>query len=161
MKPLVTVVCVALTLALQAGAFAQAKPDFSGSWNYNQGKSSPGTSGNAPDLPFWSEITVKQSPTELNVASSTVRQVPVTVVYKLDGSTVKVNAPGGITETASAKLDGANVVITTKRSFASPAGDMVVEFKETWSVSGSVLTIEKTRTQEGDSVTLKAVYDKK
>jgi hypothetical protein len=161
MKRWMIVVCAALTLAAQAGVSAQGKPDFSGTWNYNQGKSSPGTSGNAPDLPFWSELTVKQSPTELHVASSTVRQVPVTAVYKLDGSTITVPTAGGIKETAAAKLEGANMVITTKRSFASPAGEMVVEFKEVWTLSGNVLTIEKTRTQDGDSVTLKALYDKK
>jgi hypothetical protein len=161
MKRVVFVVCAALTLAVQAGVSAQAKPDFSGTWAYNQGKSSPGTSGNAPDLPFWSELSVKQSATELHVASSTVRQVPVTAAYKLDGSAITIPGTGDVKETAAARLEGANIVITTKRSFSSPAGEMVVEFKEVWSVSGNVLTIEKTRTQDGDSVTLKALYDKK
>lgn len=161
MKRLVIVVCAALVLAAHATALAQAKPDFSGIWLFNQGKSSPGTAGNAPDMPFPTEIVVKQSPTELQVSVSTVRQKPVTAAYKLDGSKVTLPMPSGISETGEAKFDGQNVVITTRRSFASPAGEMVVEFKEVWSVNGNVLTIEKTRTSDGESLTAKAAFDKK
>ena len=59
-----------------------------------------------------------------------------------------------------AKIDGGNLLINSHRSFSSPAGDVVVEFKEVWSVNGNVLTIQKTRIQSGDSSTEKAVYDK-
>jgi hypothetical protein len=52
------------------------------------------------------------------------------------------------------------VVITSRRSFSSPAGDIVVDFKEVWTRSGNELTVEKTRSQSGDSSTQKAVYDK-
>jgi hypothetical protein len=81
-------------------------------------------------------------------------------VYKLDGSQVKVQAPPGITETGMAKIEGQTLVITSRRSFTSPAGETVVNFKEVWSVNGNVLTIEKTRVEEGESATEKAVYDK-
>lgn len=161
MKPSVIILGVALTLGVQAEALAQARPDFSGTWTFNQGKSSPGTAGNAPDLTFPSEIVVKQTPTELHVASSTLRQKPLTAVYKLDGSKVTVDMPSGISETGEARFDGANVVITSRRSFSSPVGEVVVNFKEVWSVNGNVLTIEKTRTSEGDSFSAKAMFDKK
>ena len=116
--------------------------------------------GNNPDIPFPSQIEVKQSPTDISVLNTSVRQQSVSAVYKLDGSKVNVQAPEGITETGQAKFDGMNMVITSRRSFSSPAGDIVVEFKEIWSLAGNVLTIEKTRTQSGDSSTQKAVYDK-
>jgi hypothetical protein len=161
MKRLAIIVGVALTLGVQAEALAQARPDFSGTWTFNQGKSSPGTAGNAPDLGFPTEIVVKQTPTELNVAISTVRQKPVTAAYKLDGGKVSVEMPSGITETGEAKFDGSNVVITSRRSFSSPAGDVVVDFKEIWSLNGGVLTIEKTRTSDGESSTAKGMFDKK
>lgn len=163
MKRSVIVVCAALALVLGAHvtASAQGAPDFSGTWLFDQNKSSPGTAGNSPDMPFPTEIVVKQTPTDFEVSVATVRQKPVTVSFKLDGSKVTLPMPSGISETGAAKIDGQHVVITTRRSFASPAGDMVVEFKEIWSVNGNILTIEKTRTSDGESLTAKAAFDKK
>ena len=160
MRRLTIALSVALTLGVQAATLAQTRPDFSGTWRLNQAKSSRAVVGNNPDIPFPSQIAVKQTPTEISVENTSVRQQPVSAVYKLDGSKVNVQAPEGITETGEAKFDGANLGITSRRSFSSPAGDVVVEFKEIWSLAGSVLTIEKTRTQSGDSSTQKAVYDK-
>jgi len=156
-----TIVCgVALALGVQAVALAQARPDFSGTWRLNVSKSAPNVAGNTPNIPFPSQIVVKQTPTDISIESTSVRQQPIAAVYKLDGSKVNVQTPEGITETGEAKLDGGNLLISSRRSFSSPAGDVVVEFKEVWSLAGNVLTIQKTRTQSGDSTTEKAVYDK-
>ena len=160
MKRLMIVLGVALTLGVPAVALAQARPDFSGTWKFNQAKSNPNIAGNTPNIPFPSQIVVKQTPTELHVASSSVRQQPLSAIYKLDGSKVTVQAPPGLTETGEAKFEGETVVITSRRTFSSPAGDIVADFKEVWTVSGSVLTIVKTRTQEGESTSEKAVFDK-
>lgn len=153
-------VSVAMTLGAQAISIAQAAPEFSGTWRLNQSKSSRAIVGNTPDIQFASQLEVKQSATDVSMVATSIRQQPVSAVYKLDGSTVNVQAPEGITETGQAKLDGATLVITSRRSFSSPAGDIVVDFKEVWSRSGNELTVEKTRTQSGDSSTQKAVYDK-
>jgi len=151
---------VALALGAQSAALAQARPDFSGTWRLNQAKSSRSAVGNTPDIPFPSQIEVKQSATDVSVLSTSVRQQPISAVYKLDGSKVTVQAPEGISETGEARVDGGKLVVTSRRSFSSPAGDIVVEFKEIWSLDGNALTIEKTRTQSGESSTQKAVYDK-
>jgi hypothetical protein len=153
-------VSVALTLGAQAISIAQAAPDFSGTWRLNQAKSSRAIVGNTPDIQFASQLEVKQSATDLAIVATSVRQQPVSAVYKLDGSKVNVQAPEGITETGEAKMSGTTLVITSRRSFSSPAGDIVVDFKEVWSRTGNELTVEKTRTQSGDSSTQKAVYDK-
>jgi len=160
MKRGMIVVGVALTLGVSAAALAQARPDFSGTWQFNQGQSSPNTAGDTPTMPFPGQIVVKQTPTELAVESTSIRQQPLSAVYKLDGSKVTVQAPQGISETGEAKFEGATVVIISRRSFPSPAGDIVADFKEIWSLSGNVLTIVKTRTQEGESTSEKAVFDK-
>jgi hypothetical protein len=160
MKRLMIVLSVALALGGQTVAFAQARPDFSGSWRLNVGKSAPNVAGNTPNIPFPSQIAVKQTPTDISIESTSVRQQPVSAVYKLDGSKVTVQTPEGISETGEAKLDGGNLSINSRRSFSSPAGEVVVEFKEVWSLSGNVLTIQKTRIQSGESSTEKAVYDK-
>jgi len=153
-------VSVAVTLTAQAISIAQAAPEFSGTWRLNQAKSSRAIVGNTPDIQFASQLEVKQSATDISIVATSVRQQPVSAVYKLDGSKVNVQAPEGITETGEAKLNGTTLVITSRRSFSSPAGDIVVDFKEVWNRNGSELTVEKTRTQSGDSSTQKAVYDK-
>jgi hypothetical protein len=155
------VTLVVLTLGAPAVARAQARPDFSGTWRISQAKSSRNVVGNTPDIQFPSQIEVKQTATDLAIVATSVRQRPVSATYKLDGSKVNVQAPEGITETGQAMVNGTTLVITSRRSFSSPAGDVVVDFKEVWTVSGNELTIEKTRTQVGDTPsTQKAVYDK-
>ena len=154
-------IAFALTLAAQTEAFAQARPDFSGTWRISQSKSSRNVFGNTPDIQFPSQLDVRQTGTDIEVTATSVRQQPVSAIYKLDGSKVNVQAPEGITETGQATLNGSTLVITSRRSFSSPAGDVVVDFKEAWTVNGNELTIEKTRTQVGDTPsTQKAVYDK-
>jgi hypothetical protein len=152
---------VALTIAAQTETFAQTHPDFSGTWRISQSKSSRNVFGNTPDIQFPSQLDVKQTAIDIAVTATSVRQQPVSATYKLDGSKVNVQSPAGITETGEAALNGSTLVITSRRSFSSPAGDVVVDFKEVWSVNGNELTIEKTRTQVGDTPsTQKAVYDK-
>ena len=159
MKRIVFMLGVAL-LGVTADVLAQATPDFAGTWKLNQQKSTPGVAGNTPNIAFASQLVVKQSPTDLAVASTSVRQSPVTAVYKLDGTKVNVEAPRGLTETGMAKFEGPGLVIMSVRAFSSPAGDTVVNFKEVWTVNGNVLTIEKTRIEDGGNSTEKGVYDK-
>ena len=161
MRRLTIAASIALMLGAQALSLAQARPDFSGTWRISQSKSSRNVVGNTPDIQFPSQLEVKQSATDVSVVATSVRQQPLSATYKLDGSKVNVQAPAGITETGQAMLNGPNLVITSRRSFSSPAGDVVVDFKEVWTVNGNELTIEKTRTQVGDTPsTQKAVYDK-
>ena len=161
MTRLIIALSVALTLGAQMVAFAQGRPDFSGTWRISQSKSSRSVVGNTPDIQFPSQLDVKQTAIEISVVATSVRQRPVSATYKLDGSKVDVQAPEGITETGQAMLNGSNLVLTSRRSFSSPAGDVVVDFKEVWTTNGSELTVEKTRTQVGDTPsTQKAVYDK-
>jgi hypothetical protein len=161
MRRLAIAASVVLMIGAQAISLAQARPDFSGTWRISQSKSSRNVVGNTPDIQFPSQLEVKQTATDIAVVATSVRQRPLSATYKLDGSKVNVQAPEGITETGQAMLNGSNLVITSRRSFSSPAGDVVVDFKEVWTVNGNELTIEKTRTQVGDTPsTQKAVYDK-
>jgi hypothetical protein len=160
MKQVVIALGLAFLVGVPPASQAQNRPDFTGTWKFNQSKSTPGIAGNTPIVPFPSQIVVKQTATELYVEGTSVRQAPVKAVFKLDGSKVTVDAPRGITETGEARFEGTTLVVTTHRSFSSPAGETVVDFKEMWTLSGNVLTIEKTRIQSGESATQTAVYDK-
>ena len=48
MKRIVIMLGVALMLGIAPDARAQARPDFSGTWKFNQIKSTPGIAGNTP-----------------------------------------------------------------------------------------------------------------
>jgi hypothetical protein len=156
-------IAAALVIGLTAAApltTAQARLELSGKWMLNFERSGPEVAGNGADVPFPSELIVTQSAGELSVKGSSVRQNSFAAVYKLDGSRVNVAAPSGITETGEARFEGDTLVVKSRRSFTSPAGETVVEFTEVWSRSGNVLTVKKTMTQDGESQTATAVYDK-
>lgn len=150
---------VLMIAAIPALVLAQSKPDFSGRWVYQQLKSGLGTGGNAPVVNFATELGIKQTPSELHVNATTVRQNATTAVYKLDGSEV-ASETDGITEKARASWDGPRLVISSRRSFQSPIGVVATEFKEMWTLNGTTLTIEKTSSAQGVSDTEKAVYEK-
>ena len=160
MKRALTQLAAIFLLAAPYLAHAQGRPDLGGTWTLNYDKSGPEVAGNGADVPFPSQMVVVQTPTELSVKRSSVRQSPFAAVYKLDGSKVTVEAPADIKETGEAKFDGTTLVVTSRRLFSSPAGDTVVDFTEIWTLSGNVLTVKKTMTQEGESQTATAVYDK-
>jgi len=160
MKRALTQLAAIFVLAAPHLAYAQGRPDLGGTWVLNYDKSGPEVAGNGADVPFPSQMIVVQSPTELSVKRSSVRQSPFAAVYKLDGSKVTVEAPADIKETGEAKFDGTALVVTSRRLFSSPAGDTVVDFTEIWTLNGNVLTVKKTMTQEGESQSATAVYDK-
>ena len=155
-----TVLFTTALLASTAPVFAQSAPNLAGTWRLNFDKSGDRIAGNGADVPFPSQMVIVQTPTELTVERTSVRQDPFKAVYKLDGSRVSVAAPADITETGEAKFDGATLVVTSRRSFSSPAGDTVVEFREVWTLTGNELAVRKTVTQDGSSDTATAVYDK-
>lgn len=87
-----------------AGLAAQAQPDFSGSWQINQARSSAGATGNNAKVSFPSELVVAQQGGELRVEIRFPRTDPVIARYRLDGGEVVVPVPG-VTEKARAAWD--------------------------------------------------------
>ena len=116
-------------------AFAQAKPDFSGTWTpeVDPAAAAGGGGGGGRGM-FGGPMTVKQTATDLTITREG-RQGQVTTAYKLDGSETKVTM-GQMEGTATAKWDGNKLVITTK------AGENANT--QTWSLDGGVLTIDRT-----------------
>lgn len=116
-------------------AFAQAKPDFSGTWTpeVDPAAAAGGGGGGGRGM-FGGPMTVKQTATDLTITREG-RQGQVTTAYKLDGSETKVTM-GQMEGTATAKWDGNKLVITTK------AGENANT--QTWSLDAGVLTIDRT-----------------
>src|SRR5688500_4064880 len=115
-----------LFLALPQAALAQAKPDLSGTWTFDEAKSDPaparaggggggggrggGRMGGAPAT----VMTIKQTPAELTMDRTTA-QGAQTVVYKLDG-TESTNTIGMGPATSKATWDGSTLMVTTTQT---------------------------------------------
>jgi hypothetical protein len=158
-----------LFLALPQAALAQAKPDLSGTWTFDEAKSDPaparagggggggrggGRMGGAPATP----MTIKQTAGELSMDRTTA-QGSQTIVYKLDGSE-STNTIGMGPATSKAMWDGNKLVVTTTQTVQGRGGEITINSKDIYSVQGNVLTIETTRTTPAGDQTRKLIYTK-
>lgn len=123
----------AVVVAIAMTAFAQAKPDFSGTWTPVPAADAAGGGGGGRGM-GGGPMTVKQTADTLSIERQG-RNGAMTQEYKLDGSETDITM-GQMTAKASAKWDGDKLVITTK----SDRG----ETTQTWSLAGDKLTIDST-----------------
>jgi hypothetical protein len=150
-------------LALTIGAAAQSRPDFSGAWTYNAALSPASGQGGAstgPQITWPTTLDIKQTPTHLEVQTSTRQQHTQSVAYPLDGSETTVRGAGDITTRSVAVWDGNTLVITSRRSYTGPQGEITLDLKEIYSLVGGNLRVDRTETQEGKSTTRNVVYSK-
>jgi len=111
------------------------------------GGGAPGGGGGGGGRGMMGPMTVKQTADTLTIE----RQGPngaITTNYKLDGTETEVPMGRGGTAKATAKWDGSKLVISMKSDMG--------EQTQTWSVSGSTLTIDST----GGRGPAKRVYKK-
>jgi hypothetical protein len=126
-----------IVVALAVAGFAQ-KTDFSGTWTPEANAMAPagGGGGGGGGRGGGGPMTVKQTATDLSIERNMGGNA-VTTTYKLDGTETDVPAGRGGTAKASAKWDGAKLVITTKPDQGDPQ-------TQTWSLEGGKLTIART-----------------
>ena len=145
--------------AVASMAFAQAKPDFSGTWTLDTSAApAPGAGGGGQRAGgMGGPMVVKQTADTLSIERTRGENKTVTT-YKLDGTestnSMMAGRDGGTVEVKSvAKWDGSKLTITTKR----PGQDGTLqESTETWSLDAGNLTIERT----GGRGASKQVYKK-
>jgi hypothetical protein len=140
MKLARTGVIAAAVLSIATMAFAQAKPDFSGTWTPDQSAAPAGGGGGGRGMGA-GPMTIKQDATTLTV-TRTMGENQVVQTYKLDGteSENKMMGRGGEMVTKStAKWDGNKLVITTQRP--GQDGAMMSQV-QTYSLEGGNLVIE-------------------
>jgi hypothetical protein len=125
-----------VALSVATAVFAQAKPDFSGTWTPEPAADAmaPTGGGGGGGRGGGGPMTVKQTADTLSIERQG-RNGAMTTNYKLDGSESEITM-GQMTAKASAKWDGNKLVITTKTDQG--------EQTQTWSLSGGTLTIERT-----------------
>lgn len=143
---------VVMALAVAGVAFAQAKPDFSGTWAPDLSKSDqmgPGGGGRGgPAGP----MTIKQTAAEMTVEMKRGENT-ITQTFKLDGSE-SVNSMGQMEAKSKAKWDGSKLVVATTRE--TPNGTMESTATYSLSADGKELTVLNS-SQRGDR---KMVYTK-
>jgi hypothetical protein len=152
MKRLVLFVAV-MALAVAGVAFAQAKPDFSGTWTLDAAKSDQmggGGMGRGPGGP----MTITQTANEL-VIERTMGDQAVKQTYKLDGSESVNAGPMGGESKSKAAFDGNKLVIKTVRD--TPNGTMETTATYSLSADGKEMTVLNVSSR-GER---KAVYTKK
>jgi hypothetical protein len=180
-RAIIVMVALAAFVALPAAGWAQAKPDFSGSWTMDAAKSDPapargggggggaagagggaagaggggargGGRGGGGGVPM--AMTIKQTPAALTIESMAGPNTQ-TLTYKLDG-TESVNTMGPAQAKSKAVWDGAKLTITTTQDF----NGNTVETKDVYSMDGANLVRENTRTGPNGPMTRKVVYTK-
>lgn len=142
-------IIAAAIFAVASVAFAQ-KPDFSGAWTLDaeaSGVAAPGGGGRGGGRGGGGGLgnggTIKQTADTLTI-ERTMGENKVTLTYKLDGTESKNTMMGrggmAMESVSAAKFDGSKLVITTKQDM----GGQMVETIQTWTLAGSVLTVEST-----------------
>jgi len=155
----IVLLLVALT-AIVPAAWAQARPDLSGTWKF-----SASTPANYPGSAGWGvpspTIVLKQSATEITVQSGQYGAQPMTVVYKLDGSDTIWEAPS-VTQSGStaivkwrtkARWEGNKLILFTWNTALNQLRDVL-------SLSGGALTIVRATEQPGPSTNATLTYSK-
>jgi hypothetical protein len=161
-------ILAATIFAVASVAFAQGKPDFSGTWTLDpeaSGMAAPagggapggggGGGGRGGGGALGNGATIKQTADTLTI-ERTMGENKVVTTYKLDGSESKntMMGRGGtpMESVSTAKFDGPKLTIVSKQDM----GGQTVESTSVWTVSGSTLTIETTNARG----TQKRVYKK-
>lgn len=159
------VVAVALLLAVSVAAPGWAQtPNLSGTWKFEAAKSTgdpvvPRIFNPTGVKPTDPNLTIKQTPTELNVTIGDAR-----LLYKLDGTEQNISAEGraGFPVGKAGWEKGKLVINLMQEVFNAAKGDYFkVPGKEVYTLDRGVLTIEKSQTMVNGTIqTKKLVYTK-
>lgn len=152
----------AAVLAVATVAFAQAKPDFSGTWTVEPAADAPagGGGGARGGGGMMGPVTVKQTADTLTI-ERTMGETKVTTTYNLTGKEQENTAAGrqGTPTTSKyvSKWDGSKLVTTITRE--GPNGPVVST--ETRSLEGGTMIVETQSTgRDGSPQTRKQVWKK-
>ncbi len=155
-------IMAAAIFAVASVAFAQAKPDFSGTWTLDPEASNMGgaAGGGGGRGMMTGPITIKVAGDVLTI-DRMQGEAKVTTTLNLAGQPTENQMAGrqGATTTGKyvSKWDGAKLVTT----ITSEGPNGPVTRTETRSLEGSTLVVETTRTgRDGNPMTTKLVYKK-
>lgn len=158
------IAALTLVVSTQVPGLAQHPPDLSGKWVFVPGKST-GT----PTIPRIYNTTGAPAASDELVITQTQAAVNITVggvdlIYRLDGTEGNVSADGraGFPVGNATWEDQELMVSLTQEVFATAKMDYVkVPVHESYSVSGGMLIVKRTRTHlDGTTTSEELVYTK-
>lgn len=143
----------AVVHALLLALAAQTTTGLGGTWTLDP--AGRGGRGNFAGYSTATRLVISESASEVTIQSNTgIENQMVTATYTLDGSERPVPGPLGWDTRASATRQNGALVVTIKRSIDGPDGKLNFEIRDTYSVAGDALTLERSQ----GSRTQKMVY---
>ena len=116
-----------------------------------------GGRGNFAGYSTATRMVITESATEVKIETNTGTENQLqTAIYKLDGSENPVPGPLGWDTRASATRKDGKLLVTIERSIDGPEGKLNFEIRDVYSVSGNVLTLERSQ----GSRTQKTIYNR-
>ncbi len=158
---------LAAAFVLTGMVFAQAKPDFSGTWTLDPAKSEMGGPGRGMGgggmggggmMGGPMTVTIKQTAADLTIERKMGDQM-MTATYKLDGSESVNKGMRGNDVKSTAKWDGSNLVITSTQE-NQQGGAMQSTEVRSLSPDGKTMTVEMTRQTPRGEMKQKMVFNK-
>jgi hypothetical protein len=108
---------------------------------------------------FHPTMVIKQTAADITIEGQTYHQDPDVAVYKFNGSETTTTGEDGVTKSKAA-WEGGKLVVTSKRTFSSPVGDISVDTKDVYSLVNGMLTFERTQTTQAGTTRKLATYGK-
>ena len=137
-------VLVAIVLAVSGVVWAQGNAKLAGNWEIDEAKSQTGR-GRAGG-PGPSRMIIKMGAKEVSVTSDTgVNRGRETAVYQVDAPEHEVPGPLSWNSVAKSTWENDKFVVTIARIIEGPNGPVRIEMKDVYSLTGDVLTLERTQ----------------
>jgi hypothetical protein len=148
---------LALVLVCGVVAFAQAKPDFSGTWTLDQstsgvgGAAGAGPRGRTGEAIAAAKIVITQTPESLVIEQHAGQGGVHTLTYRLDGAESTNPGPRGGEMKSKSQWQGATLVTQSTQTLTTGAGQVTLETKEIRSIDpdGFMVVARETTTPRG------------
>src|SRR2546428_13626254 len=125
-------------LAMSIVMVAQTHPDLSGTWTFDETRSTGITDGNGRMIAS-TTIVIGQTPVEIRIERAALLQSTRLSVYALDGGENTTTDANGTTRSRAA-WNGDTLVVTSRRTYPGPQGPITLDTKEVYSLKDGVLT---------------------
>jgi hypothetical protein len=160
----------AILLTFAPVAFAQAKPDFSGTWMFDTAKSEMGRAGAGPggggpggrmgEIAAEARILIKQTPDAL-VIEQHLGDNAHTITYQLNGAESINTGPRGGEMKSKSHWEGNKLVTEGSQTMTTGRGEMTLQTKEVRSLApDGAMVVERETTTPRGTRTQKLVFKK-
>lgn len=150
-----------LVVNLLSQAPAQARPDFSGAWTFDQAKTmaQPGPDGRFVLAAMLGDDFVAKQEADALTLTINAGGLKVTAVYRFDGTETRNVSPGDIIVKSRASWDGRKLVILSTSEGMEKGQVITIETRRViWLDSDGFLIIERTGSPASAVTPSRSVY---